>query len=414
MKIDIAVMATILILTILSGFKFFYLDGSLHPFEPDEFIYATVAKNLNNSRIPTYEDAPFFDHLPMLAILANGLERLPFFPHDLFFYFLSVRIISIVVNLFTSLVLLYYFNRWGERKLGILAAFIFQLLPLNLTYPRLGLTYPLATFWIISFILTWLEAYFRKSIWQLVLSGFFFGGAIFSNYISLIYIPFPFFAILITHLLNQRFHKTFSLNQISTLFWLTVPILIGVSTVFFLLIFLYGPVVISYLENGLRTIFGVQASTKANQITPVFYLLKNFFYFFNPFLGLHAVLTLMGSIFYYLTKEYRPFSINGSNGIYLTAFFGLSLFYSLLWFFVAKPAGRYYYPLGPFLAILAAYSVIKIWELVIQNNWKRGLIYLATGGLLIVPQLKTAYFCLLSYTLLGSTKKHFCRPTCWH
>jgi len=141
------------------------------------------------------------------------------FVQDLF-----LRIITPTMGLLSILATYCLGKEVGGRKLGIISAYLFSIVPAYLSYSSLATHMTTITFFLIMGVLFFLKAIGSERIDYWIVSGVLFGFALLASYQTLYYIP-PLFMLLCYFWFRNR---TLGLNNLKRIFMLIFPmIMIG-------------------------------------------------------------------------------------------------------------------------------------------------------------------------------------------
>ncbi|MDP2874007.1 MAG: glycosyltransferase family 39 protein, partial [bacterium] len=124
---------SLLLLLLLSLFKFWQLNGGVILAEPDERIYLEAAKSLSRSPFPYLSGIPFFYGLPLHTYLVFLLSKV--FPDG----YVAGRLLSVLASLGLTAAI-YYHVRWKfGQKAAFWSALFFIFCPLSIFYSRVGI-----------------------------------------------------------------------------------------------------------------------------------------------------------------------------------------------------------------------------------------------------------------------------------
>lgn len=261
----------ILILVVSIFFRFVNLAEN-PPWYSDEGSYFSVTKNLINKRLQfeALNWTFFSSYLPQppLFFLFSALSIL-FFGTKL----VSLRIVSAISSVFTTLVLYFAGEKVSSKKSALLSSFLFAIYPLGIIYSRWAFHYNLSMLFITLSIWCSLEYLEKKSLFYLYLTSIFVGLASFSSYNAL---PLIFSLIYLSNKITQAQVKEGVRPSYFKYYFL--PPLIAIS---FLIVLLLCVFIIDKhsLIFDLKTLC-IRAASEPPQLgilKSYFYAIKNFF-----------------------------------------------------------------------------------------------------------------------------------------
>lgn len=172
----------VLLLVVLSLFKFYRLNGGINLGEPDEFIHADVAQNFHIGLAPKFSGGYWFFELPLFPYLGYLVSLV--FPGR----YLGLRIVSVVFSILLTLGIFFYLKYKVSAKAGLFGALIFLLSPMAVYYSRLGLLDMSTTAASMLFLFSLDFALARRSLVFSAIAGIFLGIALLIKYSALIYL----------------------------------------------------------------------------------------------------------------------------------------------------------------------------------------------------------------------------------
>ena len=183
-KIIISLVASGFLLFI--AFKLIPLNGGIILGEPDEIVHADIVKSLINTRTPTYAGSGFYFDLPAYFATAAVFSNL-FFRSPL----VSLRAVSFLATLLTSLIVYYFLSKKENRRVALVGALLYFLIPLSVFYSRVGVIEPFLVLGMTGSLCFFDLGRDKNNIGYSILSGLFLGLAFLTKYTIL-----PIFAVM--------------------------------------------------------------------------------------------------------------------------------------------------------------------------------------------------------------------------
>lgn len=176
---------SLILLLLLSVLKFYKLDGGLNLGEPDEFIHADVSESFRDGGLPKFSGGYWFFELPLYPLLGYFVSFV--FPGR----YLGLRIVSVIFLVILTWAIYFFVGKKISWRAGFISALIFLLSPMSVYYARLGLLDMTVAALSILFLFLFDSALSKKSNRLFLLSGIVLAGAILVKYSALIYLPIP-------------------------------------------------------------------------------------------------------------------------------------------------------------------------------------------------------------------------------
>lgn len=166
------------------GYVIYSLRSIFNNFNPGYFLHGSV-----HMHIVTFFYFCFFLVGKILGHFTSSLDFLMFFLNNSTPFFFISRSVSAIFNL-GSIYLTYRIGEYlWDRKTGIIAAFIFSLMPMSLQMARDTSVYSTTVFFILLSVLTFLKLSRSLNFSNIILAALTFGLAISSDYYALILVP---------------------------------------------------------------------------------------------------------------------------------------------------------------------------------------------------------------------------------
>ena len=176
---------------LLAFLKLIPLNGGIILGEPDEVVHADVVTSLINTRMPAYGGSGFYFDLPAYFTVAATFSQIII--HN---PLVSLRAVSFLATLLTSLIVYYYLLKKEDRRVALVGALLYFLIPLSIFYSRVGVIEPFLVLGMTGSLCFFDLGRDKKNIWYSVLSGLFLGLSFLTKYTIL-----PIFAVMALYLI---------------------------------------------------------------------------------------------------------------------------------------------------------------------------------------------------------------------
>lgn len=341
------------------------------PGEPDEFIYSRVSRDLGWGFPPYYLGAPFVVQLPLFPILSAPIIKITGDP------LFSVRIVSFVLTLVTSLVIFWYLiDKFRSHYIATLGAAFFLFNPLTVFYSQIGVLDPTLSLFLFIFFIFLERAMRSGRLWLFLLAGLASLASIFTKYTGLYTIPILLLVFFLRSVMlnmqnRENLKRGYLFFDYKSLLAFSIPTVFSLSLLFF--VYRHFPLEFNW---QVLEVLGLSRATSYNLLLGLnSELIKFMLLSFSP---IFLILVIVGSV------------LSLTNLKAIGPITAMSLVVSLVVFSRLPFYFRYLVILVPFYAILAVIPFVYIRKISLKAK------------LLILAVIPILYFSLTAKSLVFS------------